>query len=88
MPGVPLDPVEGYAVTLTGGVETEPEVHVLLPFEPFPFPAFQPAFVDGLDDVGGIADHVHLRVVPPDLFQADDDRQQFHPVVGGAGEAA
>ena len=31
---------------------------------------------------------MYLRVVPLDLLQADDDGEEFHPVVGGEGKAA
>ena len=70
------------------GVEAEPEVRVLLSLEAASFPFVQPAIVEGLYHVGRVAPDMDFGIVPANLLQAQDDGQQFHPVVGGAGEAA
>ena len=87
MAGVALEPIERDAVTAVHGVEAEPQVHVLLLGETGAFPGFEPAFVHGFDHVRGIAPDMDLRIVPADGLEALDDRQEFHPVVGGEAVA-
>lgn len=83
-----LDPVKGYAMPGVNAVEAHPEVYVFLALEAGSFPLVQPALVEGLHDIGGVAHHVDFGVIPLDLFQADDDGHELHAVVGGAGETA
>jgi hypothetical protein len=79
VPGMTLDPRELQGETGRERVEPGPQVVVLLAL---------PAFRDGADHVGGVAEDMHFGALPADGFQALDHGEQLHAVVGRAGEAA
>ena len=83
-----LEPVEGDTVPAVHGVEPEPQVHVLLLGEPGALPGVEPAFVDGLHHVGGVAPDMDFGILPLDGFEALDDGEEFHAVVRGEAVSA
>ena len=67
--------------------EAHPEVGVLFSGESFFLPAEYPAFLDSIDDVFGVGDDEDGHVWGFELFESDDDAEEFHAVVGGVAEA-
>ena len=79
MPGMPSYPIERQLETGRECVKLRPEIVVFLAL---------PALGNGIDDIGGVAEHLDLGALPAYGLEPLDHGQQFHPVVGRAGEAA
>lgn len=90
--GVAFDPAPGDVVGGGGGVEALPEVGVLegqvVGAGPAAgLPSAEPAFGHGIDEVAGVGVEGDLAGGGEGL-EAGDGGEEFHAVVGGAGEAA
>ena len=85
---MPLDPMERNPVSCHQRSKSHPQIRVLDLGKTLSLPVLKPAFVDGIDDIGRIAVHMHLGILPLDGFQPLDYSQKFHPVVCGHGKTS
>ena len=81
MPSMPLDPMKSHPMLLHQRQKTHPQVRVLDLGKTLALPVLQPAFVDGIHDVGRVTVNMHLGIIPSDGLQASDHGQEFHSVI-------
>lgn len=87
MARVSLYPMETDPVRPVQREEAHPQVGILGLGETVPLPFEDPAFIDRIHDIGGIAVDMHLSVLPFDGLKPLDDGKELHSVVGCQGKA-
>jgi len=81
--GVAFHPGKLYLLSFVSWDEALPEVFVLFIFEPDLYPVPEPAFFNRIDYILTVSEDADRQPVFFERFKCDDNRQQFHAVVGG-----
>ena len=82
-----LDPYETDPVLAVDGQETDPEIGIEPLFKVLALPAEDPALIDRVDYILGVAVDDDFRIGTLDRLESGDDGCEFHTVVGSLGEA-